>query len=113
MQRDLEISAASADLRFVLRGERLPADHGEALADAVTAELPWLAGERDAGIHAVRGAPMQNELLGVSRRACRARASRRRARSPAAACASAPRRSASARPRPGRSRRATRCTRAW
>ncbi|HMA87540.1 MAG TPA: type I-MYXAN CRISPR-associated protein Cas6/Cmx6 [Burkholderiales bacterium] len=69
MQRDLEISAASADLRFVLRGERLPADHGEALADAVTAELPWLAGERDAGIHAVRGAPMQNELLGISRRA--------------------------------------------
>jgi CRISPR-associated protein Cas6 len=69
MQRDLEISAASADLRFALHGERLPVDHGEALADAVTAELPWLAGERDAGIHAVRGAPMQGELLGISRRA--------------------------------------------
>ncbi|HXZ50952.1 MAG TPA: type I-MYXAN CRISPR-associated protein Cas6/Cmx6 [Burkholderiales bacterium] len=69
MQRDLEISAASADLRFALHGERLPADHGEALADAVTAELPWLAAERNAGIHAVRGAPMQGALLGISRRA--------------------------------------------
>jgi len=66
---DLKSSASAADLRFELRGERLPADHGQALAEAVCAHLPWLADEREAGIHAVRGAPMDGELLGISRRA--------------------------------------------
>ncbi len=69
MHRDLEPSASTADLRFALHGERLPADHGQALAEAVAEHLPWLAGERDAGIHAVRGAAMGGELLGISRRA--------------------------------------------
>jgi len=59
----------AVDLRFELRGERLPLDHGQALADAVIGHLPWLAGEPAAGIHAVRGAPMGGELLGISRRA--------------------------------------------
>jgi len=69
MYRDLEPSAEAADLRFALRGERLPLDHGQALADAVSEHLPWLAGEPAAGIHAVRGAAMNGELLGISRRA--------------------------------------------
>ncbi len=69
MHRHLEQSASAADLRFELHGERLPADHGQALAEAVCAHLPWLAGEREAGIHAVRGASMGGELLGISRRA--------------------------------------------
>ena len=69
MQRDLRQSASAADLRFELRGERLPLDHGQALAEAVCAQLPWLAEERAAGIHAVRGATMGGELLGISRRA--------------------------------------------
>jgi CRISPR-associated protein Cas6 len=69
MQRDLKQSASAADLRFALHGERLPADHGQALAEAVTEQLPWLAEERAAGIHAVRGASMGGDLLGISRRA--------------------------------------------
>jgi CRISPR-associated protein Cas6 len=69
MQRDFRQSANAADLRFELHGERLPADHGQALAEAVCAHLPWLAGEREAGIHTVRGASMGGDLLGISRRA--------------------------------------------
>jgi CRISPR-associated protein Cas6 len=69
MQRELKQSAGTADLRFALHGERLPADHGQALAEAVCAHLPWLAEEREAGIHAVRGAAMDGDLLGISRRA--------------------------------------------
>ena len=66
---DLEPAAEALDLRFELRGERLPLDHGQALADAVCEQLPWLADEPAAGIHAVRGAAMGGELLGISRRA--------------------------------------------
>jgi CRISPR-associated protein Cas6 len=69
MVRGLEPSAEAADLRFELRGERLPLDHGQALADAVIEHLPWLADEPAAGIHAVRGAAMGGDLLGISRRA--------------------------------------------
>jgi len=69
MVRDLEPSAEAADLRFELRGERLPLDHGQALAEAVSEHLPWLADEPAAGIHAVRGAAMDGGLLGISRRA--------------------------------------------
>jgi CRISPR-associated protein Cas6 len=69
MRRDPRQSACSADLRFELQGERLPLDHGQALAEAVCAQLPWLADEPAAGIHAVRGAAMDGGLLGISRRA--------------------------------------------
>jgi len=69
MLREPERSANVVDLRFALHGARLPADHGEALAEAVATELPWLATERGAGIHAVRGTPIGGGLLGISRRA--------------------------------------------
>ena len=69
MYRDLDPSTEAADLRFELRGERLPLDHGQALADAVSEHLPWLADEPAAGIHSVRGAAMGGDLLGISRRA--------------------------------------------
>jgi len=69
MRRNPERSARAADLRFELRGERLPLDHGQALAEAVCAQLPWLADESGAGIHAVRGAAIGGGLLGISRRA--------------------------------------------
>jgi CRISPR-associated protein Cas6 len=62
-------SAGVADLRFELKGERLPLDHGQALAEAVCGELPWLPDEPGAGIHSVRGVPMDGEMLGISRRA--------------------------------------------
>jgi CRISPR-associated protein Cas6 len=69
MRADPRQSASVADLRFELLGERLPLDHGQALAEAVCALLPWLADEPQAGIHAVRGAAMGGEMLGISRRA--------------------------------------------
>ncbi len=64
-----ETCVEGSDLRFELRGERLPLDHGQALAEAVSEHLPWLADEPAAGIHAVRGAAMSGGLLGISRRA--------------------------------------------
>jgi CRISPR-associated protein Cas6 len=69
MRADPRQSASIADLRFELLGERLPLDHGQALAEAVCGLLPWLADEPEAGIHAVRGAAMGGEMLGISRRA--------------------------------------------
>jgi len=66
---NLEPSAEAVDLRFELRGERLPLDYGQALAEAVSEHLPWLADEPAAGIHGVRGAAIGGELLGISRRA--------------------------------------------
>lgn len=69
MYRDLEPSTEAADLRFELHGKRLPLDHGQALAEAVSEHLPWLADEPAAGIHGVRGAAMGGGLLGISRRA--------------------------------------------
>ena len=65
MQRNPERSTSAADLRFELHGERLPLDHGQALAEAVCAQLPWLADEREAGIHAVRGAAMGGALIDI------------------------------------------------
>ncbi|MFZ1907922.1 MAG: type I-MYXAN CRISPR-associated protein Cas6/Cmx6, partial [Burkholderiales bacterium] len=60
---ELETCVEGSDLRFELRGERLPLDHGQALAEAVSEHLPWLADEPAAGIHAVRGAAMSGGLL--------------------------------------------------
>ncbi len=62
-------SEAAVDLRFELRGMRLPVDHGLALAAAVLAQLPWLEDEPCAAIHGVRGAPLAEGGLGISRRA--------------------------------------------
>ena len=59
---------AVSDLVFEIRGAWLPRDHANALWAALAAQLPWLADEPQAGVHAVRGAPTERGLL-LSRRA--------------------------------------------
>ncbi|MDH5539897.1 MAG: type I-MYXAN CRISPR-associated protein Cas6/Cmx6 [Rhizobacter sp.] len=53
------VAAADAvvDVAFPLRGQSLPRDHGEALADALGRLLPWLETEPTAGIHMVKVVP--------------------------------------------------------
>jgi len=46
------------DVAFALEGRSLARDHSQALADALAARLPWLAGHPTAGIHAGSGPPM-------------------------------------------------------
>ena len=61
-------SGTVIDLRFELRGERLPADYSVLLAEAVLRHLPWLADDPGAGIHPIRGAFTGAGTLGLSRR---------------------------------------------
>ena len=61
-------SGTVIDLRFELRGERLPADYPAMLAEAVLGHLPWLADDPGAGIHPIRGAFTGAGTLGLSRR---------------------------------------------
>jgi CRISPR-associated protein Cas6 len=48
------------DVTFPLQGRTVPVDHAEALARALEAVLPWLAGEAGAGVHAIHVAASQN-----------------------------------------------------
>lgn len=49
-------TGAMVDVAFRLPGGRLPVDHGYALSTAVSAALPWFAGEPDARLHQVHTA---------------------------------------------------------
>ena len=55
MRADPRQSASIADLRFELLGERLPLDHGQALAEAVCGQLPWLADDIDVRVDEILG----------------------------------------------------------
>ena len=44
------------DAVFAISCRSLPVDHAYALSQAIEAELPWFAGEPDAGLHTVYGA---------------------------------------------------------
>jgi CRISPR-associated protein Cas6 len=48
------------DLAFALTGRTLPVDHAHPLYAALTEALPWLADERDAGVHTIHVAASQN-----------------------------------------------------
>lgn len=61
-------SDTTVDLRFELRGSRLPADYARALADAVLEHLPWLVDDPGSGIHPLRGALTGDGAIGLSRR---------------------------------------------
>lgn len=62
------------DLAFAITCRALPVDHAQALCDAVSAVLPWLADEPEAGIHAIHGVESGNgwerpdDMLMLSRR---------------------------------------------
>jgi len=61
-------SDATVDLRFELRGTRLPANYARALAEGVLEHLPWLVDDPGSGIHPLRGALTGDGALGLSRR---------------------------------------------
>lgn len=51
----VEIPAATVvDVVFPLEGHSLPREHAQALAQALGAQLPWLAGEPLTGVHPVK-----------------------------------------------------------
>ncbi len=62
-------SAPVIELVFALEGASLPADHADALADAVGRTLPWFASEALAGILPLRTAPTTHGLVLLARRA--------------------------------------------
>ena len=48
------------DLVFDIRGRQIPADHAWPLSEAITQILPWLAQQKQAGIHLIHGAQSSN-----------------------------------------------------
>ena len=61
-------SENTIDLRFELRGARMPVSYALALAEAVLRQLPWLGDYPGSGIHPVRGALTGDGAIGLSRR---------------------------------------------
>ncbi|MBS1180011.1 MAG: CRISPR-associated protein Cas6, subtype [Proteobacteria bacterium] len=59
----------AVDVAFALDGRSLPRDHAQALADALTARLPWLAAHPTAGVHPVKVVPGDGPQGWLSQRA--------------------------------------------
>ena len=59
----------AVDVAFALEGRSLPRDHAQALADALAAHLPWLAGHPTAGVHSVKVVPGSDPSAWLSLRA--------------------------------------------
>lgn len=59
----------AVDVAFALEGRCLARDHARALADALAAPLPWLAGHPTAGVHPVKLVPGSEPVAWLSRRA--------------------------------------------
>jgi CRISPR-associated protein Cas6 len=59
----------TVDLVFSVRGNSIPRDHGFVLWRELRTCLPWLDAESQAGIHAIRGAPGNDDMLLLTRRA--------------------------------------------
>lgn len=57
------------DIMFSIRGHSIPHDHGFMLWRELRACLPWLDAEAHAGIHAIRGAPANDDILLLTQRA--------------------------------------------
>jgi CRISPR-associated protein Cas6 len=57
------------DLRFVVRGEQVPADHADYLWQALRELLPWFDEEEQAGIHPLSGLSPGGDLRYLSQRA--------------------------------------------
>ena len=63
------IDEAAVDVAFALEGRTLARDHAQALADALAAHLPWLAGHPTAGVHPVKVVPGSGPQGWLSQRA--------------------------------------------
>jgi CRISPR-associated protein Cas6 len=67
--KDFEYEPKFKDVQFDLIGNEIPADHGQALFDAIAIHLPWLKDEPGIGVHPIHGAPTgRNENLVINRR---------------------------------------------
>ncbi len=58
----------TVDVVFSIRGKSIPRDHGFVLWRELRACLPWLDAEDSAGIHTIRGAPANDEMLLLTQR---------------------------------------------
>lgn len=58
----------TVDMVFSIRGKIIPRDHGFVLWRELRACLPWLDAETHAGIHAIRGAPANDDMLLLTQR---------------------------------------------
>mgnify|MGYP001561431546 CR=1 FL=1 len=58
----------TVDVVFSIRGNSIPRDHGFALWRELRTCLPWLDAEAAAGIHTIRGAPANDEMLLLTQR---------------------------------------------
>ncbi|MDR3394705.1 MAG: type I-MYXAN CRISPR-associated protein Cas6/Cmx6 [Parasulfuritortus sp.] len=68
--KDFEHTARFKDVYFDLTGNEVPADHGQALFDALLAHIPWLKDESAVGVQSIHGAPTgRNDNLVINRRA--------------------------------------------
>jgi CRISPR-associated protein Cas6 len=59
----------TVDLVFSVRGNSIPHDHGFLLWRELRACLPWLDAETQVGIHTIRGAPGNDDMLLLTQRA--------------------------------------------
>lgn len=59
----------TVDIVFSIRGHSVPRDHSFALWRELRACLPWLETDAHAGIHPIRGAPANDDLLLLTQRA--------------------------------------------
>jgi CRISPR-associated protein Cas6 len=64
-----ELAEPAVDVAFALEGVSLPRDHAQALAEALAAHLPWLAGHPTAGVHPVKLVPGGEPVAWLSQRA--------------------------------------------
>jgi CRISPR-associated protein Cas6 len=69
MMDPTEIAEPAVDVAFALEGRSLPRDHARALAEALAAHLPWLAGHPTAGVHPVKLVPGSEPVAWLSQRA--------------------------------------------
>ena len=58
----------TVDMVFSIRGNSIARDHGFALWRELRTCLPWLDAEAHAGIHAIRGAPANDDMLLLTQR---------------------------------------------
>lgn len=64
-----QVAAQTVELSFELAGRQLPRDHRAALAGALVEQLPWLASEAGAGVHALRAPVGEGDQVLLPRRA--------------------------------------------
>jgi CRISPR-associated protein Cas6 len=67
--KDFDYVPRFKDVQFDLIGNEIPVDHGQALFDALAAQLPWLKDEPALGVQSIHGAPTgRNDNLVINRR---------------------------------------------